>query len=695
MSDDLHSFLVELGTEELPAQTLSALYRAFADQLEDALRRAGIAFTEVRPFATPRRLAVRISGLPATTPTQVVRVWGPPASVAFAADGSLTKAAQAFAAKNGLAATALQTGNDGKVDKIYVDSRLGGEPTRQLLPKMVQDAVAGLPIARRMRWGAGREEFVRPLHWVVMLWDEQVLPASVLGVNSGRQSSGHRFHSTQLLEIEHPDRYEDLLHDAHVVADFGARRESIRAQVEVTARSVGGLCEIDEALLDEVTALVEWPVALAGQFDASFLEIPQEALISSMKEHQKYFHVMDAQGRLLPYFIAVANIESTDPAAVVAGNEKVIRPRLADAAFFFQTDKRQSLAQHREKLARVVFQAQLGTLLEKTDRVARLARDIADYLNYVPSLAERAGFLSKADLATAMVYEFADMQGIAGYYYALNDGESREVAQALKEQYLPRYAGDVLPATQTGTVLALADRLDTLAGIFGIGQLPTGSKDPFGLRRASLAVLRLLVEKKLPLDLRDLLEQAVGAYRQLPQGPQTVDAALTYMLERFRAWYEEAGVAAEVYQSVSAKNLSTPLDIDNRVYAVAAFSELPEAQALASANKRVSNLLAKQSDAVGTVVQKNLLVESAEKDLAAALADQHAKVEPLFAEHRYREALASLAELHAPVDRFFDEVMVMTEDAKLRNNRLALLNNLRSLFLEVADISCLVVNRSN
>ncbi len=695
MSDDLHSFLVELGTEELPAQTLSTLYRAFAAQMEESLQRAGITFREIRPFATPRRLALRITGLPPTTPSQMVRVWGPPANVAFGPDGLPGKAAQAFAAKNGLGVDALQTGNDGKVDKIYVDSRVGGEPTTQLLPRMVQDAVAGLPVARRMRWGAGREEFVRPLHWVVMLWDQQVLPASVLGVQAGRHTSGHRFHSHQLLEIEQPDRYEDLLHDAHVVADFGARRESIRAQVEVTARSVGGLCEIDEALLDEVTALVEWPVALAGQFDASFLEIPAEALISSMKEHQKYFHVMDAQGRLLPYFIAIANIESTDPAAVVAGNEKVIRPRLADAAFFFQTDKRVSLARHRENLARVVFQAQLGTLLEKTDRVSRLARNIADYLNYVPSLAERAGLLSKADLATAMVYEFADMQGIAGYYYALNDGESREVAQALREQYLPRYAGDVLPATPTGTALALADRLDTLAGIFGIGQIPTGSKDPFGLRRASLAVLRLLVEKKLPLDLRDLLEQAVGAYRQLPQGPKTVDAALTYMLERFRAWYEEAGVAAEVYQSVSAKNLSTPLDIDNRVYAVAAFSELQEAQALAAANKRVSNLLAKQSEAVGTVVQKNLLVESAEKDLADALADQHAKVEPLFAEHRYREALASLAQLHAPVDRFFDEVMVMTDDVKLRNNRLALLNNLRSLFLEVADISCLVVNRSS
>ncbi len=692
MSDSTHSFLVELGTEELPAQTLSAMYQAFAGHIREALDKAGLSYRSIHPYATPRRLALKVSGLPRTTPAQTQTVWGPPAAVAFDGTGTPTRAAEAFASKHAVSVAALKTANDGKVDKLVVEVTSGGEPTQQLLPAMVQSALAALPIARRMRWGASREEFVRPAHWLLMLWDSSVISCRILGLDANNQTWGHRFHCPQPLTVNHADDYETVLQSSgFVIADFEARKRVIREQVIAQAQSAGGDAVIDDDLLDEVTSLVEWPVAMAGRFDEQFLSVPPEALVSSMKEHQKYFHMVGTDGKLLPGFVAVANLESTEPGAVIRGNERVIRPRLADAAFFFDTDKKVPLASHREKLARVVFQAQLGTLLEKTDRVSRLAGTIADYLKYVPSLAERAGFLSKADLATAMVYEFADMQGIAGYYYARHDGESQEVALALKEQYLPRFAGDQLPETATGVVLALADRLDTLAGIFGIGQIPTGSKDPFALRRASLAVLRLLVEKALPLDLRGLLEQAVAGYRSLPRQGETVELALNYMLERFRSWYEEAGIASEVFQAVSARDLTCPLDINHRVYAVAAFARLPEAQALASANKRVSNLLAKQSDPVSDVVQSSLLQEPAEQALAEALAIQQRAVEPLIAANRYTDALASLAQLRAPVDRFFDEVMVMTEDTKLRDNRLALLKSLRSLFLEIADISFLIV----
>lgn len=693
MSANTHSFLVELGTEELPPKSLLSLSTEFRNQLEAGLKGLDVSFTSITPFASPRRLALLVEGLPEATPVKTLTVWGPPANVAFDAQGNLTKAAEAFAAKNGVAIANLTVASDGKAEKLKCENKAGGEALITLLPGLVEHALAQLPIAKRMRWGAKRDEFVRPVKWLVMLLDDEVIPCTLLGVTAGNQTQGHRFHCGRTLTISSTNEYKKLLlEEGKVIADFVERRENVREQVEATGKKLGGEAVIDPELLDEVTALVEWPVALAGRFEERFLRVPAEALISSMKEHQKYFHVVDKKGTLLPHFITLSNIESTDPAQVIAGNEKVIRPRLADAAFFFETDKKQALSDHREKLRNVVFQAQLGTMYDKTERVSVLAGFIARKLNADDRWAERAGSLSKADLATAMVYEFADMQGIAGFYYGQEDGEEKEVYWALKEQYLPKFARDELPSTTTGAIVALADRVDTLAGIFGLGQMPTGSKDPFGLRRASVAVLRILVEKHYDLDLRDLLEEAMELYPALPQGKKCLDVALGYMLERFHAWYEEQGIPGVVYQAVAAKGITNPLDIDNRVQAVAAFYQLPEAEALAAANKRVTNILAKQPVA-DTTVREALLQEPAEQELARQVAAMTQKVKPLFANHQYKEALAALAGLRAAVDPFFDQVMVMVEDPKLRANRLALLANLRELFWEVADISQLAVSQ--
>lgn len=685
-----HTFFVELGTEELPPKALLGLSQAFSEQVAAALAAAGIASDEIVPFATARRLAILITGLPAQTPQQTITHWGPPAKVGLDAEGQLTKAGAAFAEKIGLSLAQIQVASDGKIDKLSGQTQAGGEPVAQRLPGIVSSALANLPIPKRMRWGSSRNEFVRPAQWLVMLWDNQVLDAEILGIKAGNTSRGHRIHGPAPLVIEDAQNYAQLLADqGYVLADFAQRRTKVRAQVEAAGQALGGVAVIDPNLLDEVTALVEWPVALAGQFEARFLTVPAEALISSMKEHQKYFHVVDAQGQLLPHFITVANLESADPAQVIAGNEKVIRPRLSDAAFFFTTDQQTSLEKQREKLRTVMFQAQLGSLYDKTERLAQLAGFVAAQIGADTALARRAGQLAKSDLVSKMVYEFAEMQGIAGSYYARNDGEAEEVAAAMAEQYLPKFAGDALPASTTGAILALADRLDTLVGIFGIGQIPTGSKDPFALRRASLGALRILVEKGYELDLRELLHFAASLYTGLQAN--TVEAALTYMLERFSSWYAEAGISAEVFQAVQAKNLSTPLDINNRVLAVAAFCQLPEAQALAAANKRVANILAKLSAPPSAAVDSALLQEEAEKLLATAVAAKQAQVAPLFAARNYSEALAVLAELRGAVDRFFDDVMVMSDDLALRNNRLALLQQLRDLFWEVADISCLVV----
>lgn len=684
-------FLVELGTEELPPKALKNLMTSFAETIEANLKTAELSFTAIKPFAAPRRLAVLVENLASETPSKELVVWGPPAAIAFDKEGQPTKAALAFAEKNGIAASELKAESDGKAEKLVARITTEGKKTVELLEAVITDALAKLPIAKRMKWGAKREEFVRPVHWLVMLFGSDVINASILGLTAGRTTRGHRFHYNNTIDLAKASDYASVLKDTgFVVADFAERGATIKQQVEAEAKKVGGVAVIDANLLDEVTALVEWPVALTGKFEERFLAVPSEALIASMKEHQKYFHVVDANGKLKNNFITVANIQSKDASQIIDGNERVIRPRLSDAAFFFETDKKTTLASLRERLKTIVFQAQLGTIFDKTERVAGLAKLIAGKLNADAASAERAAQLCKSDLVTNMVGEFDDMQGIAGYYYAVNDGENAEVAAAMNEQYMPRFAGDQLPATTTGAIIALADRLDTITGIFGIGQQPTGSKDPFALRRASIAVLRILVEKNLALDLRDLLTFAKNQHKNLTVGDELVEQVLAYMLERFRAFFEDANIPAEVFQSVTAKQLSQPLDINQRVLAVNEFSKLPQAQALAAANKRVSNILAKQNAALSTTVNVALLQEDAEKTLAQAVNAKAAIVAPLFATREYTNALAALADLQQPVDAFFDSVMVMCEDPALQQNRLALLQQLRGLFLEVADISYLV-----
>lgn len=684
-------FLVELGTEELPPTALKTLMQAFGQGIAKGLQEQDLPFEKLETFASPRRLTTVVRGLADQTPQKEVVVWGPPAKIAFDADGNPSKAAEAFAKKNGIAVSELQTDNDGKADKLVYRATAGGDNTVELLPAIVEASLNALPIPKRMRWGASRNEFVRPVHWLVMLFGDEIVDAEMLGLRANRETRGHRFHYNQPLLVENADDYLKKLPDTgYVMVDFDARQAVIREKVEAEAQKLGGVAVIDQDLLDEVTALVEWPVPLAGRFEDSFLEVPSEALVYSMKEHQKYFPVVDSDGKLMPNFITVSNIESQDPQQIISGNERVIRPRLSDAAFFFETDKKKTLVEFRERLKPIVFQAQLGSIFDKTERVKALAANIAKQLNGDVTKAERAAELCKSDLVTDMVGEFDKMQGVAGYYYAQNDGEDEEVAQALQEQYLPKFAGDKLPSTDTGTIIALADRLDTLSGIFGIGQKPTGSKDPFALRRASVSVLRLLVEKELDLDLKALLQTATALHGDnIKNAEETVNTAFDYMVERFRSWYEEEKIATEVFMSVSAKQLSVPLDINKRVHAVNAFNQLPEAQALAAANKRVSNILAKLDSPVAAQLDQALLQEQAEKDLAAAVSAKAEEVAPLFANRSYTEALATLASLRESVDTFFDQVMVMADDEALRNNRLALLSQLRNLFLEVADISLL------
>ncbi|MGM8225146.1 glycine--tRNA ligase subunit beta [Cellvibrio sp. ARAG 10.3] len=688
-------FLLELGTEELPPKALKTLIAALEENIAAGLQAQELTYTAIKSFAAPRRLAIIVEQLIEATPQKELVVWGPPKTVAFDGAGKPTKAAIAFAEKNNIAVDALTTESDGKVEKLVARVTTEGKETCSLLGDIVETAFAKLPIAKRMRWGAKRTEFVRPAHWLVMLYGYDIVDATVLGLRANRCTRGHRFHYNQELQLESAEEYLHKLKTiGYVLVDMNERRELIKQQVEAEAKKVGGVAVIDADLLDEVTALVEWPVALTGNFEKRFLDVPAEALIASMKEHQKYFHVVDNKGKLLPHFITVANIESKNPALVIDGNERVIRPRLSDAAFFFETDKKVTLESLRERLKSIVFQAQLGTIYEKTERVAALAVYIAGQLKADKQLAERAGQLCKSDLVTNMVGEFDNMQGIAGYYYALNDGENVDVAAAMNEQYLPRFAGDELPATTTGAIIALADRLDTISGIFGIGQQPTGSKDPFALRRASISVLRILVEKKLNLDLRDLLNFAKAQHKALTVGDELVDTVLGYMLDRFRAFYEDAQIPAEVFQAVNAKQISVPLDIDLRVKAVYEFSKLPQAQALAAANKRVSNILSKQAGEIDAALNSDLLAEAAEKDLAKAIIAKASVVAPLYVGHQYTEALASLADLQQPVDNFFDNVMVMCDNPALQQNRLALLQQLRGLFLEVADISYLVPAKS-
>jgi glycyl-tRNA synthetase beta chain len=692
MSTD--TLLVELGTEELPPKALKSLGLAFRDGIVRGLQERRLIFGEVQWFATPRRLAVLVAEVQLQVPDQSVETLGPPLDSARDKAGNWTAAAIGFARKQGVEPEQLQVFETPKGSRLGLISTVKGAATSASLNDIINASIQQLPIPKRMRWGASRVEFVRPVHWVVAMLGARWDHGEILGLPTGNATRGHRFHSSGSITLQRPEDYREALANAKVVASFEQRRAMIRDQVEVEASALRATAVIDEDLLDEVAGLVEWPVALTGSFEARFLEVPAEALVSSMKAHQKYFHLVDAQGKLMPNFITIANIESKDPVQVIAGNERVIRPRLSDAAFFFDTDRKTPLEQRVARLDSVVFQQQLGTLLDKTHRVMKVAAGLAERMGAAPAPAERAALLSKADLLTDMVVEFADMQGIAGQYYALHDGEEPDVAAAIAQQYWPKFAGDRLPESPTACALGMADRLDTLVGIFGIGQPPTGSRDPFALRRASLAVLRIMVEHELDLDLRDCLELAAAQYPGGVLAHGTTGQVLDYMIERFRAWYEEEAIPAEVFKAVSARKPSRPLDIQRRVHAVHAFSALPEAAALAAANRRVSNIL-EQLDASHQFgeVSPDLLLKPEEQTLAATLATLAGVAGGHLEKDEYTQALACLAQLREPVDAFFDAVMVNAEDASLRRNRLNLLKALRELFLQVADISQLVVSK--
>jgi len=686
---DKLDLLIEIGTEELPPKALLTLSESFASAMAEQLQKAGLASGVIEAFASPRRLALIIHALPEQQPDSAQEKLGPALQAAFAADGTPTKAAEGFARSCGVEVSALEQKQDGAVTKLVYRSLRKGAPTSALLPDMVSAALAALPIPKRMRWGSSRNEFVRPVHWVVLLHGSTVIPASILGVEAGATTRGHRFHHPDPILLGSPADYQQALLKGRVIASFAERRERVRQLIGEQAAALGAKAIIDPALLDEVTALVEWPVALTGRFDQAFLAVPKEALISAMKGHQKCFHLLDAEGQILPNFITLSNLESRDPAQVIAGNEKVIRPRLADAAFFFEQDKRQPLAGRIEKLKTVVFQQELGTVYDKSQRVRRLAVQLASMLGVSEALAGRAAELGKCDLLTSMVYEFAELQGTMGYHYALHDGEPEEVALALYEQYLPRFAGDELPATNSGMILALVERLDTITGLFGIGQPPTGSKDPFALRRAALGILRIIVEKELPLDLAVCIQHAVAGYVSLPQAKGLDKQVLDFILERLRAWYADSGVGPDVFQAVAAVRPTSPLEFDARIKAVKQFLTLPQARQLASANKRVSNILLKTPLSAGGSMNPQLLSDPAERALAEALTAVSAKVEPWLNTNNFAAALVSLAELQEVVDAFFEQVMVNVDDPALRDNRLALLQNLRTLFLRVADISLL------
>lgn len=684
-------FLVELGVEELPSKALKPLSDAFTQGIAKGLEEAGIAFDKVEVFAAPRRLAVRIRDLADAQPDKPVEKRGPAVKAAFDDSGNPTRALTGFATSLGVTPDQLDTLETDKGAWLVYRTIEQGKPTVDLMSGLVEQSLAALPIPKRMRWGAHRTEFVRPVHWLVMLYGNKVIDAPIMGLTPGNKTLGHRFHCPKALIIPTPADYEVVLEqEGYVIADFAKRREQIRAGVSALAKAeAGGNAVINEDLLDEVTGLNEWPVPLMGHFDKRFLEVPAEALISSMEEHQKYFHVVDDNGDMLPLFITVANIESKDPSQVVSGNEKVIRPRLADAAFFYENDRKTRLEDRVERLKPIVFQEKLGSVYDKAVRVAALANKIATAIGSDPALAERAAMLAKTDLVTEMVLEFSDLQGIMGQYYAADDGEPADVAKAMNEQYMPRFAKDSLPTTLTSCALAIADRLDSLVGLFGIGQPPSGTRDPFALRRASLGVLRIIVERELPLDLQTCCEWAEENFTGL-SAENTASNVVDYMLERFRAHYDEQGIGAEVYLAVHARRPTRPLDFDRRIKAVEAFRQLPEALALAGANKRVSNILAKQGgDSVGEAVNDSLLQDAAEKTLATKVEQQADKVLPLFEQGDYANALQSLASLQEPVDSFFNDVMVMAEDEAVRDNRLALLNRLHNLFLRVADISLL------
>ena len=683
------NFLVEIGTEELPPKALKTLATSFADNVEAELNQAGLTFDKIEWFAAPRRLAVKVLNLATQQPSKEIEKRGPAVSAAFDAEGKPTKAAEGWARGCGITVEQAERIATDKGEWLVHRAKIEGQPTKNLLNGIVANALAKLPIPKPMRWADKTVQFIRPVHTVTMLLGDELIEGEILGVASARTIRGHRFLGEKEFEIQHADQYPQLLREkGSVVADFNERKAEILAKSQAKATALGGVADIEESLLEEVTSLVEYPNVLAAKFEERFLAVPAEALVYTMKGDQKYFPIYDKDGKLLPHFIFVSNINPEDPTAIIEGNEKVVRPRLTDAEFFFKTDLKQKLVDRLPRLETVLFQQQLGTLKDKTDRIEQLAGEIAKQIGADEAKAKRAGLLSKCDLMTNMVFEFTDTQGVMGMHYARHDGEDEEVAVALNEQYMPRFAGDELPKSLVASAVALADKFDTLTGIFGIGQAPKGSADPFALRRAALGALRIIVEKNLPLDLEDLVKKSAALFGDKLTNQNVVSDVVDFMLGRFRAWYQDEGIAVDVIQSVLARRPTRPADFDARVRAVSHFRTLDSAEALAAANKRVSNILAKADAAIGEI-NLTACVEPAEKALAEAVLALRTEVQPLIAKGDYTAVLDKLANLRAPVDSFFDNVMVNAEDPTLRQNRLAILNTLQDLFLQVADISVL------
>ena len=688
---DTKDLLIELGTEELPPKALKKLIASFEASIKQGLEKAELGFSSIRSYAAPRRMAVVVNDLDLRQQDRLVERRGPAVTAAFDDDGNPTKAVQGFARSCGVEVEDLEKMETDKGAWLVFKQQQTGAETASLIPDILQQALNDLPIPKRMRWADLPGEFVRPVHWLVLLFGDGIIPLELLGVISGRDTFGHRFHHPEAIRIQSAQSYAPQLEtQGHVLVDMTARREAIHGQVLELATQLGGEAVLNEDLLDEVSGLVEWPVALSGSYDKRFLELPAEALISSMEEHQKYFAVRDKSGDLLPYFITICNIESRDPAQVVAGNERVILPRLSDSTFFWETDRKRPLADRQQQLKTIVFQNKLGTVFDKSARVAKLASVIAGEIGGDAALAERAALLAKCDLVTEMVGEFPDLQGIMGRYYARLDGEHDEVTEALDEQYLPRFSGDKLPSTKTGQAVSLAEKLDTLVGLFGIGQPPTGVKDPFALRRAALGVLRIVIENKLDIDLQTLLQQAQQGFDTQLTEDNVTEKVLHYFFDRLRGYALDQAVKADVFESVLAVQPTKPLDFMQRLNAVAEFRKLEQAEALAAGNKRIGNILRKNdAEGEGAIVDNKLLIEPAEQALAEKLATVTQQVKPLAEQADYAGVLSALADMRDTVDGFFDQVMVMADDEAVRNNRLALLNQTRALFLGVADISVL------
>ncbi|WP_313493593.1 glycine--tRNA ligase subunit beta [Psychrobacter faecalis] len=693
----MSTILFELGCEELPPKSLKPLRDALQASVTEQLNEAEIGFDSIKAFAAPRRLAIQIEGISDKQPDRSEQKRGPAIKAAFDSDGNPTRAAMGFAKGLGIDASELITINTDKGDYVGYEQIIQGQATTELLPTIFQTALDNLPIAKRMRSGASRNEFVRPVQWAVLMQDDAVIDATIQGHQTGKQTRGHRFHSPDYHEITHANDYEQLLDGLKVVADFDKRQTLIKNQVKTLADEVNADPIVPQDLLDEVTALVDFPIALRANFEARFLQVPQEALISTMQADQKYFCLTDKEGKLQPYFIFITNIESKDPNQIIEGNEKVVRPRLADAEFFFLQDQKQPLFALTESLKTRVFQDKLGTIWEKSERIAKLAAFIATLMQQQGrdinvDETVRAAILSKADLASSLVGEYPELQGIAGTYYAHLNDEPEAVAASLQEQYLPKFSGDVLPQTPIGICLALADRLDTLVGIFAIDQAPTGSKDPFSLRRSAIGILRILIEKQLPINLVALVEQAIKGYStsegsKIAKMGDTFTQVMAFLNSRYRAMYTEQGVSVDTIQAVQAINPHMPLDFDQRIRAVQTFSELPQAEKLADSNKRVANILVKSEVRVADTVDEALLSEPAEQTLYQAVQQAQTAVKPLLETADYTQVLQTLVSLDAPLSDFFSDVMVNSEDAALKNNRLALLKQVRALFLAVADIS--------